>query len=91
MHIEDSPVERNPDLVSKILALREQAEKQMNQFTNADDYDVRRVTGRKPKVDAPQVPSATSPKKRQVRKAEQASIDFAPAPAEPDTDNGEEA
>ena len=45
MHVEDSPLERTPDLIAKIRAMREQAEKQMDQFTDASDYDIRRVTG----------------------------------------------
>lgn len=98
MHIEDSPVERTPDLVAKIRALREQAEKQMNQFTCADDYDVRRVTGRKPRVqntEAPApvtpTPAPATPKRRRGKPTQQASIDFASMPAETDAVEGDEA
>jgi hypothetical protein len=43
-------MERNPDLVSKIRALREATEKEMNRFTRVADYDVRRVVGHGPKA-----------------------------------------
>lgn len=75
MHTEDSPIERTPDLVAKIRALREQAEKDMDRLTDAADYDVRRVTGRKPKPEAEVQPPDTGKKKR-GKKTEQASIDF---------------
>lgn len=90
MHIEDSPLERTPDLIAKIRALREQAEQQMNQFIHPDDYDVRRVTGRKPKSETvgPMVPNPS--KKKPGRKPEQASIDFASAPAEQRAHDGDE-
>lgn len=92
MHTEeDSPLDRTPDLVAKIRALREQADKQMDQFTRADDYEVRRVTGRKPKAEVVATPPATSPKRKQARKTEQTSIDFASAPAEHLASEGEQA
>jgi len=90
MHTDDSPIERTPDLVAKIRALRQQAEKEMDRFTGADDYDVRRVVGRKPKAES----SATSPqagKKRRDKKAEQASIDFAPSDPQTSAGDGGEA
>lgn len=90
MSIEDSPLDRTPDLVVKIRALRDQAEKEMNRFSSADDYDVRLVVGRKPKTEA-SVPHVTSPRKKQSRKAEQASIDFAPAPPEHSAGEEEQA
>ena len=76
MHNEDSPIERTPDLVAKIRALRQQAEKEMDRFTVADDYDIRRVVGRRPKpeTDAPPVIG----KKKRGNKPDQASIDFSP-------------
>ncbi len=91
MHTEeDSPLDRTHDLVAKIRALREQAEKQMDQFTRADDYEVRRVIGNKPKADVVAPPTANSPKKKQGRKTEQTSIDFASPPGEHDTSEGEQ-
>jgi len=90
MHTEDSPLERTPDLVAKIRALREQAEKDMDRFTSPDDYDVRRVAGRKAKTEIPEPQPVTSTKKR-TKKAEQASIPFASAPVETDADDGEES
>lgn len=91
MHTEeDSPLDRTPDLVAKIRALREQAEKQMNQFTRADNYEIRRVTGRKPKAAVVADPPASSPKKKQARKSEQASIDFSSTPTEHDASEGEQ-
>ena len=90
MHTEDSPLERTPDLVAKIRALRQQAEKEMDRFTNAGDYDVRRVTGRKstPEADAP--PPDTGKKKR-GKKTDQASINFSIPPAQDSSTDGEEA
>jgi len=74
--IEDSPIERTPDLVGKVRALREQATRQMDRFTNPADYDVRRVVGRaaKPAVQAVPVPAE---KKKRVRTTEQVALDFA--------------
>jgi hypothetical protein len=85
MYTEDSPLERTPDLIAKIRALREQAEKQMEQFTHADDYDIRCVIGRKPTAE----PSPTiNPKKKLGKKTtDQTSMDFASAPAEHNTGN----
>jgi hypothetical protein len=50
MQSDDQYMERTPDLVAKVRALREAAEKTMNRFTRAADYDVRRVVGQKPKA-----------------------------------------
>ena len=47
---EDQYMERTPDLVAKVRAMREAAEKQMNRFTRVADYDVRRVVGHGPKA-----------------------------------------
>ncbi len=96
MHNDDSPLERTPDLVAKIRALREQAEKEMNRFTSVDDYDVRRVVGHGPKAapvaDETVAPSPTAKrgKKGTAKSAtEQASMDFPPAPAERGVEDGE--
>jgi hypothetical protein len=98
MHIDDSPLERTADLVAKIRALREQAEKEMDRFTSVADYDVRRVVGHGLK-DAP-VPGetvASSPAAKRAKKGaaksvtDQTSMDFPPAPAEGGADDGEEA
>jgi hypothetical protein len=89
MYIEDSPMERTPDLVAKIRALREQAEKEMNHFTATGDYDVRHVTGRKPKSEA-DVPPLNPGKKERGRNMEQTSIDFSLAPSQDGTNDGEE-
>jgi len=90
MHTDDSHIERTPDLVAKIRALRQQAEKEMDRFTGADDYDVRRVTGRKPKAESSVAPPQAGKKKRD-KKAEQASIDFAPGDPQTSADDGGEA
>jgi hypothetical protein len=50
MQSEDQYAERTPDLVAKVRAMREAAEKEMNRFTSVADYDVRRVVGQKPKA-----------------------------------------
>jgi hypothetical protein len=97
MQSEDQYVERTPDLVTKIRAMREAAEKEMNRFTHAADYDVRRVVGQKPKASTVSVetvpPSAVvePPKKSTAKSASaQTSIEFAPAHAERG-DDGEDA
>jgi len=90
MHTEDSPLERNPDLIAKIRALRQQAEKDIDRFTDAADYDVRRVTGRKPMLEIDVLPSDTGKKKR-VKKTEQASIDFSLTASQDGANDGDEA
>ena len=97
MHIEDSPLERTPDLIAKIRALRAQAEKEMDRFTCADDYDVRRVVGHGPKstpVSDETVASSSAAKRAKKGAAksvtDQTSMDFPPAPAERGSDDGEE-
>ncbi|WP_353069853.1 hypothetical protein RBB75_05920 [Tunturibacter empetritectus] len=88
MSNEDQYMERTPDLVASIRAMREFVDKQMNRFTHVDDYDVRRVVGQLPK--APPVsnetilpsPPANRQKKSSAKPANtQTAIDFAPAPA----------
>ena len=86
---EDQYVERTPDLVTKIRAMREAAEQVMNRFTRVADYDVRRVVGQKSKASpvtletAPPSPAGARPKKSAAKSATaQTSIEFAPAPAE---------
>jgi hypothetical protein len=94
---EDQYVERTPDLVGKIRAMREVAEKEMSRFTRVADYDVRRVVGQKPKAapvsvePAPPSPVSTRPKKSTAKSASaQTAIEFAPAPVE-HGDAGEDA
>jgi hypothetical protein len=77
MQSEDQYLERTPDLVAKVRAMREAAEKEMNCFTRIADYDVRRVAGQKPKSAAKSAPA-------------QPTLEFPPAPAE-HGDNGEGA
>jgi hypothetical protein len=85
---EDQYVERTPDLVGKVRAMRDAAEKEMNRFTHVADYDVRRFVGQGPKpAPVPGETVAPAPvgertKKRATPSASaQASIEFAPAPA----------
>jgi hypothetical protein len=92
---EDQYMERTPDLVARIRAMREAAEKEMNRFTVTADYDVRHVVGQKPKAssvsDEPAPPSGNRPKKPVAKSSTaQTSIEFTPAPAERG-DNGEDA
>ena len=69
--------------------MREVAEKEINRFTCVADYDVRRITGQKPKV-APVsvgiVPSSPAVERRKKFAAKpstaQTSIEFTPAHAE---------
>jgi len=49
MQSEDQYLERTVDMVAKIRAMREAAEKEMNRFTRAADYEMRRGFGQKPK------------------------------------------
>ncbi len=89
MQSEDQYLERTPDLVAKVRAMRQAAEKQMNRFTRVADYDVRRVVGHGPQP-APvstetitAAPAGERPKKPAAKSASaQASLEFAPAPAE---------
>ncbi len=90
MHTEDSPIERTPDLVAKIRALRQQAEKEMDRFTDAGDYDVRRVSGRKPRPDA-EAPLPDTGKRKRGKKTEQASIDFSLTASQENANDGDEA
>jgi hypothetical protein len=90
MQSEDQYVERTPDLVAKIRAMREAAKTEMNRFTRVADYDVRRVVGQKPRA-TPVSPTSERPKKSAAKSATaQTSIQFAPAPAELG-DDGENA
>jgi hypothetical protein len=89
MQSEDQYAERTPDLVAKIRAMRESAEKEMNRFTRVADYDVRRVVGQKPKASPvsvetfPPSPAVERPKRSTAKSATaQTSMEFPPAPAE---------
>jgi hypothetical protein len=89
MQSEDQYMERTPDLVTKIRAMREAAEKEMNRFTGVADYDVHRVVGQGPKAapvsveTVPPCPAAERPRKSAAKSSTvQTSIEFAPAPAE---------
>ncbi len=96
MQTEDQYVERTPDLVAKIRAMRQAAEKEMDRFTRVADYDVRRVVGQKPNASPVSVEIVTPSTGERAKKSGsrfstvQTSIQFAPAPAERG-DNGEEA
>jgi hypothetical protein len=96
MQSEDQYMERTPDLVTKVRAMREAAEKEMNRFTRVPDYDVRRVVGHGPKA-APVLvetvqpsPAVERPKKSAAKSStNQTSIEFAPTPVE-QGDHGED-
>jgi hypothetical protein len=97
MQSEDQYLERTPDLVAKVRAMREAAEKEMNRFTRVADYDVRRVVGQGPRpapVSAETVAPARAGERAKRRAtppvSAQSSIEFAPAPAER-ADSGEDA
>jgi hypothetical protein len=82
MQSEDQYLDRTPDLVAKIRAMREAAEKEMNRFTRVADYDVRRVVGQKPKA-SPVSPAVERPRRPTAKSASaQTSIEFVSAPAE---------
>lgn len=87
---EDQYMDRTTDLVAKVRAMREAAEKQMNRFTCVTDYAARRVVGYGPKAAAVSGETATPspavelPKKSAAKSSTaQTAIEFAPAPAEP--------
>jgi hypothetical protein len=89
MPSEDQYMERTPDLVAKVRAMREAAEKEMNRFTRVVDYDIRRVVGQKPKASPVSIetvlpaPAVERPKRSAAKSSTtQTSIEFAPAPAE---------
>ncbi len=85
---EDQYMDRTPDLVAKVRAMRVAAEKEMNRFTRVADYDVRRVVGQKPKASPVSVetapPSADARPKKSIAKSvsAQTSIEFVSATAE---------
>lgn len=86
---EDQYMERTPDLVAKVRAMREAAEKGMNRFTRVTDYDARRVVGHGPEAapvsgeTASPAHAVEHPKKSATKfSTAQTAIEFAPAPAE---------
>jgi hypothetical protein len=89
MQSEDQYFDRTPDLVDKVRAMREAADREMDHFTRVADYDVRHVVGQGPKESpvssetVPPSPAGERAKKRVTSSASaQASIEFAPASAE---------
>jgi hypothetical protein len=97
MHSEDQYLDRTPDLVAKVRAMREAADREMDRFTRVADYDVRRVVGQGPKASPVSIeavpPSAVERTRRTKSKSAtttQTSMEFAPAPAERGED-GEDA
>ena len=96
MQSEDQYLDRTPDLLANVRAMREAADREMDRFTRVADYDVRRVIGQGPKassvsVETAPLPASERPKKSTSKSATaQTSIEFAPAPAEPGS-GGEDA
>jgi hypothetical protein len=88
MHTEDQYLDRTPDLVAKVRAMREAADKEMDRFTRVADYDVRCVVGQGPKASPVSVETVPPPAVERTKKSNaksattQTSIEFAPAPAE---------
>ncbi|MGB6131693.1 MAG: hypothetical protein WCC14_09015 [Acidobacteriaceae bacterium] len=89
MQTEDQYLDRTPDLVAKVRAMREAADREMDRFTRVADYDVRRVVGQGPKASpvsvetVPPSPAVERPKRSASKSSTaQTSIEFAPAPAE---------
>ena len=94
---EEQYMERTPGLIAEIRKLREAAEKEMNRFTRVADYDVRRVTGQKPKASpvsegTPSPPPVGERTKKPAAKSAtaQASIEFSSVPVT-GSDPGEDA
>lgn len=95
MQSEDQYHDRTPDLVAKVRAMREAAQKEMNRFTRVADYDVRRVVGHGSKptsVSTETVAASERPKKSGAKSASaQALLEFSPVPVEHgDTENPHE-
>jgi hypothetical protein len=90
MQSEDQYLDRTPDLVAKVRAMREAAQKEMNRFTRIADYDVRRIVGHGMKpapVSAETVAASERPKKSAAKSVSaQTSLEFSPAPVERDGD-----
>jgi len=88
MHTEDQYLDRTPDLVAKVRAMREAADREMDRFTRVADYDVRRVVGRGPKSSPVSAETVSPPAVERTKKSKaksattQTSIEFAPAPAD---------
>jgi hypothetical protein len=89
MQTEDQYLDRTPDLVAKVRAMREAADREMDRFTRVADYDVRRVVGQGQKAAPVSAATVTPsiaverPKKSAAKSsATQTSIEFAPVPAE---------
>ena len=81
MHSEDQYLDRTPDLVAKVRAMREAADKEMDRFTRVADYDVRRVVGQGPKASpisvetAPPSPAVERPKKSAAKSCDSPDLD----------------
>ena len=97
MQTEDQYLDRTPDLVAKVRAMREAADREMDRFTRVADYDVRHLVGHGPQASpvsaetAPPAPALERPKRSAAKSATaQASIEFAPPP-EKRGDDGEGA
>jgi hypothetical protein len=90
MNTEDQYLDRTPDLVAKVRAMREVADKEMDHFTRVADYDVRRVVGQGSKPSQLSSTETARPSRADERPNKhiaksppaQALIEFAPAPAE---------
>ena len=96
MQSEDQYLERTPDLVAKVRTMREAAQKEMDRFTHASDYDVRHVVGHGPppapvSSETVAAPASERPKKSTGKSlSTQPVLEFPPAPAERG-DDGEPA
>ena len=90
---EDQYMDRTPDLIARVRKMREAAEKEMNRFTRAADYNVRRVVDQKPKQPsqptAQPVPTETAGKSKRSPEQQdtgQLVLEIPPAP----TDRGDD-
>jgi hypothetical protein len=91
MQIEDRYEERTSDLISKIRALREAADREMNRFTCRADYEVRHVADRESKpVPVPLEMVAPSPADRPVQMPAPGSVIQTPTAATKRADTDEE-
>ena len=83
MQSDERYLDRTPDLVAKVRAMREAAEKEMNRFTQFSDYDVRRVVGQKPKEPVASGQTATNPEPAEIPARPASSPLMAESPSAP--------
>ena len=81
----DKYLDRSIDIVARVRAAKERAQRAMEEFGDPSEYEVRIIRGKK--KDAPEAESVT----RQIVEPSQATLEFpAEFPAEPNADDSKE-